>query len=166
MGFCSLCKKTINVTWNGITAIKSHNASSIHQQQLRARGEQLSMSLFCGASSSSTSITGIVATQANATSPAGTSAAIDGQTVLPSQFQTSSLRAEVLWCLNTAAKHNSYNSNEGIGAVFASMFTDFQIASSFACGKDKTAFMIGFGIAPHFKKLLTNSVNDYARRVS
>ncbi|KAK0144411.1 hypothetical protein N1851_017231 [Merluccius polli] len=115
---------------------------------------------FCGVSSSSTSTTGIAATQANATSPAGTSAAIDRQTVLPSQFQTSSLRAEVLWCLNTAAKHNSYNSNEGIGAGFASMFTDSQIASSFACGKDKTAYMIGFGIAPHFKKLLTNSVND------
>jgi hypothetical protein len=36
--FCSLCKKTINVTWNGIKAIKSHNASSSHQQRLRAKG--------------------------------------------------------------------------------------------------------------------------------
>jgi hypothetical protein len=26
--FCSLCKRTINVTWNGIKAIKSHNKHS------------------------------------------------------------------------------------------------------------------------------------------
>ncbi|KAK0152285.1 hypothetical protein N1851_006335 [Merluccius polli] len=158
-GFCVVCKKTINVTWNGITAIRSHNASTVHQQRLRARGEQIPISLFCGGASSSTR----TATPTNATSPAGTSATsvgIDGQALLPSQFQTSALRAEVLWCLQTAAKHHSFTSNEGIDAVFANMFPDSQIASSFSCGRDKTSYIIGFGIAPHFKKLLTSSIND------
>lgn len=40
------------------------------------------------------------------------------------------------------------------------MFTDSDIAKSFACGKDKTAYILAFGIAPHFKKLLINSIND------
>ncbi|XP_041865027.1 uncharacterized protein LOC121654791 [Melanotaenia boesemani] len=40
------------------------------------------------------------------------------------------------------------------------MFTDSDIAKSFTCGKDKTAYVIGFGIAPHFKKVLIKSVND------
>lgn len=94
--------------------------------------------------------------QTSATST--TTAAIARQQTLPSQI--SALRAEVLWCLNTATNHNSYNSNQGIGELFQNMFTDSDIARSFACGKDKTAYILGFGIAPHFKKLLINSIND------
>ena len=163
--FCSVCKKTINVTWNGITAIKSHSGSAIHQQRLRVRGGQLPISLFCDASSSTTQIAAdhadLPATvapprqQTSATST--TTAAIAKQQTLP--LQTSALRAEVLWCLNTAANHHSYNSNEGIGELFENMFTDSDIAKSFVCGKDKTSYIIGFGIAPHFKKLLVNSIN-------
>lgn len=87
-----------------------------------------------------------------------TMAAVDRQQTL--QVPTSALRAEILWCLNTAANHHSYNSNEGVGELFATMFSDSDIAKSFACGKDKTSYMIQFGIAPHFKKLLIKSVND------
>ncbi|CAM4639158.1 unnamed protein product [Leuciscus chuanchicus] len=165
--FCTVCKKIINVTWNGITAIKSHSASNIHQQRMRVRGEQLPISLFCDASSTTqiaanhANLRSAVVTppqqQTSATSTT-TTAAIARQQTLPSQ--TSALRAEVLWCLNIAANHHSYNSNEGIGELFENMFTDSDIAKSFACGKDKTAYILGFGIAPHFKKLLINSIND------
>lgn len=160
--FCKVCKKTINLTWNGITAVKSHGASTVHQQRIRARGEQLPIS-FLGATqsaaattSSATSIANTPQRQTSITST--TTAAADRQQTLLSP--TSALRAEVLWCLNTAAKHQSYSSNDGIGELFQTMFTDSDIATSFACGKDKTAYIIRFGIAPHFKKLLVNSVND------
>jgi hypothetical protein len=46
--FARCAKKTINVTWDGIKAIKSHNASSINQQRLCAKGEQLSIRGLCG----------------------------------------------------------------------------------------------------------------------
>lgn len=137
--FCTVCKKTINVTWNGITAIKSHSGWNIHQQRISVRGKQLPISLFCDASSTSriaakhanSAVVAPPQQQTSATSTTTTETA--RQQTLPSQ--TSALRAEVLWCLNIAANHHSYNSNEGIGELF----TDSDIAKSFACGKDKTA---------------------------
>lgn len=37
--------------------------------------------------------------------------------------------------------------------------TDSEMAKSFACGKDKTSYIIKFDIAPHFQKKLVASVN-------
>ncbi|XP_041668456.1 uncharacterized protein LOC121526132 isoform X4 [Cheilinus undulatus] len=72
---------------------------------------------------------------------------------------TPTLKSEVLWILNTVVKHQSYNSNEGIGELFRSMFPDSQIASTFASGKDKTAYITCFGLAPFIKNELICSVN-------
>lgn len=162
---CNVCKKTINLTWNGVSAIKSLSQFTSHQQRIRVRGEQLPMSLFCDgtrtrakAATSSNSTPPPQQTNAVTSNVTATTAAVDRQQTLLSP--TSALRAEVLWCLNTVAHHHSYNSNEGIGELFQNMFTDSNIAKSFACGKDKTAYIIRFGIAPHFKKLLINSVSD------
>lgn len=154
--FCSVCKKTINLTWNGVTAVKSHSASSIHQQRMKVRGEQLPISMFSLARTNPTQ----PPQQTSRPNPISstTTATADGQQTL--QVLPSALRAEVMWCLNTVANHHSFNSNDGIGELFAAMFSDSDIAKSFACGKDKTSYMIRFGIAPHFKKLLIKSVND------
>lgn len=72
---------------------------------------------------------------------------------------TATLRAEVLWCLHTAEKHHSLNSNENVAEVFKAMFPDSDIAKSFTCGKDKTGYIIRFGLAPHFKQELINTIN-------
>ena len=72
---------------------------------------------------------------------------------------TPTLRAEVLWCLETVAKHQSLNSNEGIGEIFQAMFPDSEIAKTFTCGKDKTGYVIRFGLAPFFKKELVDRIN-------
>lgn len=165
-GFCKVCKKVINLTWNGVTALKSHRASAIHQQRIRTRGEQIPISFFgtqsnaaATATSSSATRTSIAAvTPQQQTSTSNAMSATDRQQTLLTP--TSALRAEVLWCLNTAAKHHSYASNEGIGELFQNMFTDSDIAKSFACGKDKTAYILRFGIGPHFKKLLVSQIND------
>ncbi|XP_051950061.1 uncharacterized protein LOC127620838 [Xyrauchen texanus] len=39
------------------------------------------------------------------------------------------------------------------------MFPDSDIAKSFTCGKDKTGYIIRFGLAPHFKQELINTIN-------
>lgn len=142
--------------------MKSHSASSIHQQ--RVRGEQLPILMFGHAQTSMHMHR--QTPHSLCSKPVGLPrliaplwhAAADRQQTL--QVPTSAIRAEVLWCLNTVANHHSYNSNERIGEFFATMFSDSDIAKSFACGKDKTSYIIRFGIAPHFKKLLINSVND------
>ena len=51
---------------------------------------------------------------------------------------TTTLRAEVLWCLHTITKHQSCNANEAVRDIFQTKFPDSAIACTFACGKDKT----------------------------
>lgn len=70
------------------------------------------------------------------------------------------LEAEVTWCLNTVDKHHSYSSNEDISDCFAAMFPDSQIAKTFSCGKDKTSYIVKFGLAPFFKQQLVTAVNN------
>ena len=91
--------------------------------------------------------------QANATAPATTS------DLRVTMGATPTLRAEALWCLNTAVKHHSLNSNEGISELFKEMFPDSDIAKSFTCGKDKTGYIIRFGLASFFKKQLVDGIN-------
>ena len=91
--------------------------------------------------------------QANATAPATTS------DLRVTMGATPTLCAEALWCLNTAVKHHSLNSNEGISELFKEMFPDSDIAKSFTCGKDKTGYIIRFGLASFFKKQLVDGIN-------
>ncbi|XP_054475543.1 uncharacterized protein LOC129107955 [Anoplopoma fimbria] len=72
---------------------------------------------------------------------------------------TPTLKAEVLWILNTVVKHQSYNSNEGIGDLIGLMFPDPQIASTFTAGRDKTAYITRFGPAPFIRNERICSVN-------
>ena len=62
-------------------------------------------------------------------------------------LQLPTLVAEVLRTLETIARHQSYNSNEGIGEIFKKMFPDSEIVQSFHCGADKTAYISMFGFA-------------------
>ncbi|KAJ8414383.1 hypothetical protein AAFF_G00052530, partial [Aldrovandia affinis] len=73
---------------------------------------------------------------------------------------TPTLVAEVMWTLETVVKHQSYNSNEGIGKLFAPMFPDSDIAKTFACGGDKTAYITKFGLAEYIKRDLVAKVNN------
>ena len=50
---------------------------------------------------------------------------------------TSTMKAELLWCLNTVTKHQSYKSNKGFGDLFRAMFPDSDSAHYFACSSDK-----------------------------
>ena len=61
--------------------------------------------------------------------------------------------------LNTVTKHQSYKSNEGVGDLFRAMFPDSDIAHSFACGSDKTAYISKFGLAPYISEQLVADAN-------
>ena len=64
-----------------------------------------------------------------------------------------------LWCLHTVEKHHSLNSNENLADIFRAMFPDSDIAKTFACGKDKSGYIIRFGLAPYFKQELIKTIN-------
>lgn len=153
--YCSVCKKNINVNWMGANALRSHMQSTKHKNGMRSRREQLILpiSAVCAAAPPPpppqiSATVGLLANTALATSD-----------LRVAMGATPTLRAEALWCLNTAVKHHSLNSNEGISELFKEMFPDSDIAKSFTCGKDKTGYIIRFGLASFFKKQLVDGIN-------
>ena len=75
-------------------------------------------------------------------------------------FGSTALKGEVLWTLNTAAKHQLYNSNDGIAELFKCMFPDSDVAKRFACGGDKTSYVTKFGLAGYTERDLVSKVNN------
>ena len=127
----------------GIKAVVSHMQSQKHKTSARSHTQTPAISTFC--------------ISAPAPPPQTVRAA---STDLRVAFgATPTLKAEVLWILNTVVKHQSYNSNEGIGDLFGLMFPDSQIASTFTAGRDKTAYITRFGLAPFIRNELICSVN-------
>lgn len=143
----------------GVKAVNSHRESTSHQARMRGRNTQLPLSLFCaGPTATSTPST----STAPSTLPARSSQSTASNPTTSIQTictTTATLQAEVLWCLDLAVKHHSFKSNDGIGELFSMMFPDSQIAKSFALAKDKTSYMIKFGIAPYFKRQLVEAIN-------
>lgn len=53
-------------------------------------------------------------------------------------------------------------SNVGAGDLLCAMFPDSDIADTFACGPDKTAYVNKFGLAPYFLELFIADANKDA----
>lgn len=47
-----------------------------------------------------------------------------------------------------------------MATVFRAMFPDSEYAKSFTCGKDKTSYLVRFGLAPFIKRELLSTVNQ------
>ena len=54
----------------------------------------------------------------------------------------------------------SNNSSSNISPIFEVIFPDSKIVESFALGKDKSRYLITYGIAPYFYELLKDNVNN------
>lgn len=67
-------------------------------------------------------------------------------------FHNAELKTESLWTLKMVKFHNSFRSAKTAADLFFLMLPDSQITSEFKCGV--------FGLAPHFFKLLQDSVKS------
>ncbi|XP_077103051.1 uncharacterized protein LOC143753997 [Siphateles boraxobius] len=123
------------------------------------RNTQLPLSLFCAgptATSMPSTSTAPSTLPARSSQSTASNPTTSIQTICTT---TATLQAKVLWCLDLAVKHHSFKSNDGIGELFSMMLPDSQIAKSFGLAKDKTSYIIKFGIAPYFKKQLVEAIN-------
>ncbi|XP_063736841.1 uncharacterized protein LOC134862726 isoform X2 [Eleginops maclovinus] len=137
--YCTFCKRTLKLGTLGIKALEFHTKSSKHQESANAARNSHGIAQFCSVASSTSSInnTGNI------------------RDLLGS---TDTMKAEVLWALNTVAKHQSCRSNDGIGELFQAMFPDSTVAKTFQCGRDKTSYILRFGVAEFVKKELISKV--------
>ena len=51
-----------------------------------------------------------------------------------------------------------HKSCKGMSKLFQATFPDSRIASQFSCGEKKCAYLICFGLTPHFKQLVKDIV--------
>lgn len=143
-GFCNVCTRVFKLGTMGINAVKSHMKSEGHKSALKGR-QQLTMSSYF----SVTTTTSTTTAPAVVTTTSSGAAMVGKSSDLRAAFgSNATLKAEVLWCLNTAIQHYSYASNEGVSDLFQAMFPDSEIVKSFTCGKDKTSYILKFGLAP------------------
>ena len=81
------------------------------------------------------------------------------QTTITSGLERSAqLKACITWTLTSVMRNFSNNSTKGLDKVFKTMFPDSDIARNFHLGPDKLKYLTNFGIAPHFKELLTREL--------
>jgi hypothetical protein len=169
---CGICKKTIDLSNMGQTALMSHMKGKKHKRDLALKlgtTTQQSITAFCPSSNEpdDTDAQPSTSTQPHDTSTAGQSA-VDtnpGQASARNtmaQFVTSvdTKKAEITWILKSIMAHYSYNSSEDNGDVFRTMFPDSVIAKSYKCGSTKQSYLVCHGIAPYFTEKLLNKVRE------
>lgn len=151
--FCTLCKKTLELASLGLKALHSHAKSERHQLSVKGLQRVQAITQFCSPSlpGSSSSRDSGCPTPATSSRPSTSSAT-------GTFGSTATLKAEVLWVLNTVTKHQSYRGNEDISELFQTMFPDSDIAKTFTCGKDKTSYIARFGLAEFIKQDLVSKV--------
>lgn len=142
----------------GIKALETHMHCEKHKAAAETCRKTPGISQFCFVAP--TSVPQSAAPCLTPASASASSTAVSTPQDIRTTFgSTATLRAEVLWCLRTVTKHQSYNANYAVGDIFRTMFPDSEIARTFACGKDKTAYIARFGLAPYITKLLVADVN-------
>lgn len=157
--FCTVCMKTFKLGTMGVRAVESHQISERHNKNLTDRNKMKVNSIMgyvCSTSKTSTQNEPVAGTSSTTTSDSVQSS--QKVNIRAAFGTTDTLKAEVLWTLSTVCRHQSYSSNEEIGSLFQLMFPDSEIARTFSCGEDKSAYMTKFGLAHFIRKALISQI--------
>ena len=127
---CKTCRSNINISKIGRSALNDHAKGKRHLDIIDEWQKYTNANFFKPPSSTepTTSTTGTL------------------------NFESNSLNAEILWCLNMVNQHFSCNSCSNVSELFSAMFLDSEVAQNFSMRKTKSRYMIIFGLAPYFKK--------------
>lgn len=176
-GFCTLCKKYIDVSHSGLGAIKSHEKGKKHSEfeNNNKSGKQLTLHCFKAIESSSTGTTdSMPSTSASHQNTLGETSTFS----IPSCSNTVGLitdeptsssklssflvkdcvtKAEILWATYCVVTHTSNRSGGAATDLFPLMFPDSSIASKIQLHKDKIAYSVTYGLGPYFSKMVASS---------
>lgn len=82
----------------------------------------------------------------------------DAKKSLMLNFDEQVAKAEAIWSLNVARRGFSYNSCDGLGEIFRSMFPDSKIAQQFNIQSKKMSYVMSHGIGPYFHQALVKEL--------
>ena len=76
------------------------------------------------------------------------------------------LKAELIWCLDVVQSKYLFRSSDNKSPQFAYMFPDSKITKDFSFGRTKCGYLVTHSLAPNFKKLLVEDLNELNNFVS
>ena len=151
-GRCKLCLKDIKVSNMGESALKSHMASTKHDEMLKQKEDadkNLSLLHYLPRISNSTK-----------SADGASSSKLSPPSLQDIAIPVAVLSAEIRWALKVVTSHFSLRSCLELNELLKAMFSDSEIAKSFHMSKTKLAYIIVFGIAPYFKTRLVKKVKS------
>ena len=149
--YCKLCDAQVKVSVGSSSALKSHADGKEHKKLVK-NGEAGVKSLaplhfFKNA----------LPTPSKSSPPSHSGATAEKiyGLLIPIAVQ----KAEIRWVIKTGLSGFSFRSCLNVNSLFGTMFEDSEIAKSFKMSKTNCAYVINFGIAPNFKKILTHDIS-------
>ena len=164
MARCRVCIKSFSIENMGEAAVKSHMHGAKHVKLLESLCTTKTQTTLVPDETPVTSGAGgdgeCAATNSVSTTdtPSGNTSLIKGS--VASVTRTDVLPAELWWTLKTVTSHYSYSSAAGCNQLFQKMFPDSRIAEQFQCGSTRVAYLAKFGLAPHFRALISQRIGD------
>ena len=148
---CTACRQNLKLGTQGKKSLQKHAQTAKHRKSIRrVVSEGRERAAFVQSFAPTNQIQSQPQVQRTA-QPTSTQQSV-------TLVSKDTMKAEILWVLRTVVRHQSYSSNAEIGKLFALMFPDSDIAKAFQCGRDKTAYLSKFGLAPHFTKLVEDDI--------
>jgi hypothetical protein len=172
---CVVCNKTFSLSNMGRPAIESHANGPKHISNMQAVHHKnqptILQSFVPVAANSNVPVVPVpVSTPVTDTGASTLPATQQSDQANPRQHGSAGIRkyllndqvskAEILWCLKTVMSHSSYRSNSDLPELFRAMFPDSEIAAKFTLKKDKTSYLIAFGLAPFFHGELVSGLSS------
>ena len=146
---CKVCSKSFSVAAKGIKALDAHANGAKHKDCLPKKDSIVSF------------------IQKESVQPEPQEATSSKQCNISDMLQKEVvLKAELIWCLDVVQSKYSFRSSDSKSAQFACMFPDSKIAKDFSCGRTKCGHLLTHSLAPHFKKLLVEDLNELDNFVS
>ena len=140
---CKVCSKSFSVVTMGAKALDAHANGSKHKDRLLKKD----------------SIVSFIQKESVQSEPQ--KATSSKQCNISNMLQKEVvLKAELIWCFDDVQSKYSFRSSDNKSAQLACMFPDSKIAKDFSFGQTKYGYLVTHGLAPHFKKLLVEDLNE------
>ena len=150
---CSVCHKTIELSFIGRSALTDHAKEMKHISAVNK------VSTFFQSKISKKS--GPVPTKnnhVNSTIVVDSAISLNQGTLDTFVTNFDSAKAELICSLKSVANGFSNRANDELTETFAAMFPDSRIAKSFSLARTKSMHTVTHGLAPHFKSVLVSTL--------
>ena len=158
---CKFCQKKIDLSNMGERALTQHMGSQKHSNLARQRLAQTSGGLLSSwvrpvpSNNSAETRPNESPQSLHVSEPSDSDGRNENDGNLPGTSNSSNalnqwvsqesvLKAEILWNLHCTVNHLSYRSNIHTSAIFATIFSDSEIAQKYSCSKDKSSYLTTF----------------------